>query len=77
MCVVLSENEKEKKNKDESDRPNREERIVRYVVGEDGLGEARVGLKKSDFLSFFFFSFFFFIGLGCYIFPIPFAHKDL
>ena len=57
MCFVLSENEKEKKNKDESDRPNREERIVRYVVGEDGLGGARVGLKKSDFL----FSFLFFL----------------
>ena len=30
---------------------------MRYVVGEDGLGGARVGLKKSDFL----FSFLFFL----------------
>ena len=39
---------------------------MRYVVGEDGLGGARVGLKKSDFLSFFLFS----IGLGYYIISI-------
>ena len=34
---------------------------MRYVVGEDGLGGARVGLKKSDFL--FFFLFFNWVGL--------------
>ena len=37
---------------------------MRYVVGEDGLGGARVGLKKSDFLFFFLFSFFFFNWVG-------------
>ena len=42
----------------------RKERIVRYVVGEDGLGGAHVGLKKNPTS---FFSFFFFLsGLGHY-----------
>ena len=40
---------------------------MRYVVGEDGLGEAYVGLKKYNFLSSSSSSSSSFpIGLGCY-----------
>ena len=70
MCVLFSEKEKEKekerKNKNESDRPTRErENCVRYVVGEDGLGGACVGLKNlTSSLFFFFFFIFFFYWAG-------------
>ena len=67
MCVVLSENEKEKKNENKSAGQIEKRENYQICGGGEWVRWGMRGPKKSDFLFFSFFNFFFFIGLGYYI----------